>query len=137
MKYRRFKKNINFSKKGSSDTRKDKYKKDERESKSGRIDKFKIKCYNCDSMGYFSTECRKAKSNKSKGKALITESNDWMDSSDSDEEVNYALMANVDNDSSLSYEKVQNTVYDFDIENMSELKSFLKNLHMSFKNLTL
>ena len=68
-----------------------------------------------------------------KAKVLISEKKDWMDSSDSDEEVNYALMANVEAEVSSS-KKVPNVVYNFDTNNMLELKSFLKNLHMSFKN---
>ena len=98
-------------------------KKDKREKKSGKFEKAKVKCYNCDVMGHFGTECRKAKSGKSK--ALISEKKYWMDSSDSDEEFNYALMANLETEPPPS-KKVPNVVYNFDIDNMSELKSFLK-----------
>ena len=76
------------------------------------------------------------KTNYGKAKALITEKKDWMDSSDSDKEVNYALMANVEAEVSLP-EKVPNVKYNFDTDNMSELKYFLKNLHLSFKSQTL
>ena len=82
-------------------------------------------------MRHFVTECRKA--NFGNAKALISEKKDWMDSSESDEEVNYALMANVKVKISSS-RKVSNVIYNFDTDNMLELKSFLKNLYMSFKN---
>ena len=85
-------------------------------------------------MGHFATECRKTKSGKEK--ALILEKKDWMDSSNSNEDVNYALMANVEVEVFLP-KKVPNVIYNFDIDNMSELKSYLKNLHMSLKNKTL
>lgn len=50
-------------------------------------------------MGHYSTECKKAKSTKGICKALITKKTDLANTSDSDEEANYALMANADNDS--------------------------------------
>ena len=59
-----------------------------------------------------------------------------MDFSDSHEEVNYALMVNVEIESPPS-EKVPNVVYNFDTDNMVKLKSFLKSLHLSSKSQTL
>ncbi|KAK1362941.1 hypothetical protein POM88_038502 [Heracleum sosnowskyi] len=81
-------------------------------------------------MGHFASECKKTK-------ALITSSKDWMDSSsESDTEVvNYALMANTD-DTAIPDDKVLNTVFDFDTDNASELRHFLKSLHISFRSQT-
>ena len=60
-----------------------------------------------------------------------------MDSSESeDEEVNYALMANTE-EVIESQEKVSPTFFDFDTDNISELRSFLKSLHISFKSQSL
>ena len=89
MKYRKQKKQFNSSKKfGKSGGKK------EKDFKTGKLDKSKVRCYNCDGMGHFATECKKAK--KTQGKALITGNKDWMDSESEDEEVSYALMANTD-----------------------------------------
>ena len=54
-----------------------------------------------------------------------------MDSSSESETevVNYALMANTD-DTTIPDDKVLNTVFDFDTDNASELRRFLKSLHM-------
>ena len=59
-----------------------------------------------------------------------------MDSLDSDKEVNYALTSNVEAEVSLP-EKVPKFNYNFDTDNMFELKSFLKNLQLGFENQTL
>ena len=135
MKNRKFRTEGNLSKQTLDDAKAERFKKkDEREKKSRKFDKAKVKCNNYDGMGHFATKCRMAKSGKLK--ALISEKKDWMNSSDSDEEVNYALMANVEAESPPS-EKVPNVVYNFDSDNMVELKSFLKSLHLSFKSQTL
>ena len=135
MKYKKFRKAGNTSKKVSGDVKTDRYKKkDDKENKSRKFDKEKVKCYNCDGMGHFATKCRKAKFGKEK--TLISEKKDWMDSSDFDEEVNYALMTNV-KAKVFSSEKLPNVIYNFDTNNMLEHKSILKNLHMSFKNQTI
>ena len=60
-----------------------------------------------------------------------------MDSSESeDEEVNYALMANTE-EVGQSQEKVSPIFFDFDTDNISELRSFLKSLHISFRSQSL
>ncbi|KAL8124283.1 hypothetical protein AgCh_012074 [Apium graveolens] len=54
--------------------------------------RFKIRCFNCDELDHFATECRKPKKS---GKAYIVEGKSWDDTDvdDEDEEVgNYALM---------------------------------------------
>ena len=92
MKYR---KSGSTSRKASGDKKTERFKKkDNMENKSGKFDKAKVKCYKCEGTGHFPTECMKAKSRRSK--ALILEKKYWMDSSDSNEEVNNALMANVE-----------------------------------------
>ncbi|XP_074347231.1 uncharacterized protein LOC141686069 [Apium graveolens] len=37
--------------------------------KTGMVDKSKFRCYNCDEVGHFATECRKSQQGKNKGKA--------------------------------------------------------------------
>ena len=132
MKFRRDKKQGKFQKK-SFNTDREGFKK--KEGKSSKLDMSKVKCYNCDGMGHFATECKKAKAGQRK--ALITSSKDWMDSSESEEEeVTYALMANTD-EVGKSQEKVTPIFFDFDTDNISELRSFLKSLHISFRNQSL
>ena len=74
MKYKKFRKFGSTSRKASDDAKTKKYKKkDDRENKSGKFDKAKVKCYNRDGMGHFTTECRKAKSGKARGTHLREE----------------------------------------------------------------
>ena len=130
MKYRKQKKQFNSSKKfGKSGGKK------EKESKSGKLDKSKVRCYNCDGMGHFATECKKAK--KTQGKALITGNKDWMDSDSEDEEVSYALMANTDESNTTNPDKVHSKVYDCDLNSVSELRCFLNSLNTSFRSQSL
>ncbi|KAK1360845.1 hypothetical protein POM88_045319 [Heracleum sosnowskyi] len=105
----------------------------DRKNKQKKVDLSKIKCFNCDKMGHYATECKKPKVGKSTRKALVTSSKGWMESSDSEEEeeeTNYALMAEIEEAS----EKVPKTAYAFDTDNMCELKSFLRNLHISYNS---
>ena len=130
MKYKKQKKQFNSSKKfGKSGGKK------EKESKSGKLDKSKVRCYNCDGMGHFATECKKAK--KTQGKALITGNKDWMDSDSEDEGVGYALMANTDESSISNPDKVHSTVYDCDLNSVSELRCFLNSLNTRFRSQSL
>ena len=130
MKYRKHKKQLNSSKKpGKSGGKR------EKESKSGKLDKSKVRCYNCDGLGHFAIECKKAK--KTQGKALITGNKDWMDSDSEDEEVGYALMANTDDSSTSNSDKVHSTFYDFDLNSVSELRCFLNSLNTSFRSQSL
>ena len=84
-------------------------------------------------MGHYVPDSKIPKISKDSGKALVISNADRMDSSDSEEEVNYTLMANVE-DGSQSSETVPNIVYDFDTDNMSKLKSFLRSLHISYRS---
>ena len=126
MKYRKQMKQFNSSRKPG--TR-------EKDFKSGKLDISKVRCYNCDGMGHFATECKKAK--KTQGKALITGNKDWMDSDSEDEEVSYALMANADEPNTSSSDKVHSTVYGCDLNNVSELRCFLNSLNTSFRSQSL
>lgn len=77
------------------------------------------------------------KSIKGKSKALIIEGNTWMESSESDEEVDYALMAkSSDSDSKVSLNS-DNILYNFNFDNLPEVKLNLYNLHSFFKLQTL
>ena len=130
MKYKKQKRQFNSSKKfGKSG------KKKEKDFKTGKLDKSKVRCYNCYGMGHFSTECKKAK--KTQGKALITGNKYWMDSHSEDEEVSYALMANADETKAATPDKVHTTVYNCDLNSVSELRCFLNSLNTSFRSQSL
>ncbi|MGI4673525.1 hypothetical protein ACR2XN_29100, partial [Klebsiella pneumoniae] len=66
--------------------------------------------------------------------ALFTKGRDWADTSDSDEDVNYALMASHVNESENSELKVPPTTYAYNTDNISELRIYLKALHISYRD---
>ena len=130
MKYMKHKKQFDSSKKfGKSGGKK------EKDFKTGKLDKSKVRCYNCDGMGHFATEYKKAK--KTQGKALITGNKDWMDSDSEDEEVSYALMANTNESNTTTPDKVHSTAYNCDLNSVSELRCFLNSLNTSFRSQSL
>ncbi|KAL8110822.1 hypothetical protein AgCh_026529 [Apium graveolens] len=109
--------------------------------KTGSVDRSKIRCFNCDELGYFATECRKPKKakkdkayleleekydallKKQQGKAYIAEGKSWDDSNnDEDEEVgNYTLMALEQGDSSSSKSQVPTlTTIDLNVSQYKE-----------------
>ena len=67
---------------------------------------------------------------------FITKKMDWDDTSDSDKEVNYALMVNVESSSETSNMKVPHSILAFDTED-TELRFFLENMDVSFRDQTL
>ena len=138
MKFRKQRRRENYTKKSSTSKGKERFKKREgKDNKADRLDKSKIKCFNCDGIGHYANECRNPKASRGNSKALITSSKNWLDESYSEEEdKSYALMAEFE-DATLIAEKVPQNSYSFDTDNMSELKSFLKSLHINFKSQSL
>ena len=130
MKYMKQKRQFNSSKKFVKSGEKK-----EKDSKTGKLDKSKVRCYNCDGMGHFATECKKAK--KTQGKALITGNEDWMDSDSEDEEVSYALMENTDETKAANPDKVHTTNYNCDLNSVSKMRCFLNRLNTSFRSQSL
>ena len=109
--YRKFRKDKKFSRKGGSSDKKGFRKSEGKVGKSDRGDNSNVKCYNCGERGHISPDCKKGKSDK--GKALVTKKKSWTDSSDSEDEVNYALMANADGNPETAELKVPQTTYAF------------------------
>ncbi|KAL8099200.1 hypothetical protein AgCh_031753 [Apium graveolens] len=70
------------------------------ESKFGKFDKSKERCYNCDGFGHFAADYRKPRAEKKQ--ALITKKKNRDDTLESDDEVNYALVENVDTEDNTS-----------------------------------
>ena len=60
-----------------------------------------------------------------------------MDSDSEDEEVSYALMANIDESNTTNPDKVYSKVYDCDLNSVSELRCFLNSLNTSFRSQSL
>ena len=61
---------------------------------------------------------------------------DWDDTSDSDKEVNYALMVNVESSSQTFEIKVPHSILAFDTDDTAELRIFLENMDVSFRDQT-
>ncbi|KAK1396498.1 hypothetical protein POM88_006361 [Heracleum sosnowskyi] len=133
MGFKNFKKGKRFSRKDSNSERKNFRKSDGRDSKSGKKDKSEIQCYKCKEMGHYAPECKKGKTEK----ALISKGKDWADTSDSDEGVNYALMATGRDEADSSENKEPLTTYAYDIDDISELRIYLKSIHVSYRDQTL
>ncbi|KAL8109718.1 hypothetical protein AgCh_025716 [Apium graveolens] len=128
-----------FSRKGSSssnsDKRNNRRNNDGKESRSGKLEKSKERCYNCVGIGQFTADCRKPKDEKKQ--ALISRKRNWDDSSDSDDGVNYALMEKADLEDENVELKVPQTTLTFDTDDIYELRLFPKSLHVSFRDQTL
>ncbi|KAL8155629.1 hypothetical protein AgCh_000864 [Apium graveolens] len=139
MVYKNFKKGRRFSIKGSSSSNSNKRNNrrdtDWKEAKSGKPDKSKERCYNCDGLGHFAADCRKPRAEKKQ--ALISKKRNWDDSSDSDDGINYALITNVDAETNTAELKVPQSTLVFDTDDICELRLFLKALHVIFRDQTL
>ncbi|KAK1384661.1 hypothetical protein POM88_022396 [Heracleum sosnowskyi] len=133
MGFKNFKKGKRFSRRDSNSDKRNFRKSDGGNTKSGKKDKSEIQCYKCKEMGHYAPECKKGKSEK----ALITKGKDWADTSDSDEGVNYALMATIKDEAESSENKVPLTTYAYDTDNISELRIYLKSIHVSYRDQTL
>ncbi|KAL8112866.1 hypothetical protein AgCh_020248 [Apium graveolens] len=92
--YRKFRRGKKFFKKGGNTDKKGFRKYEGKNAKSDRGDNSKVKCYNCGEKGHISPDCKKGKSDK--GKALVIKKKSWTESLDSEDEVDYVLMANAD-----------------------------------------
>ncbi|KAL8118663.1 hypothetical protein AgCh_016254 [Apium graveolens] len=92
--YRKFRRGKKFSRKSGRSDKKGFRKSEGIEGKCDRGYYSNVKCYNYGKRGHISPDCKKGKSDKCK--ALVTKKKSWTDTSDSEDEVNYALMANAD-----------------------------------------
>ncbi|KAL8090645.1 hypothetical protein AgCh_039905 [Apium graveolens] len=133
--YRKFRKGKKFSRKGASSDKKSFRKSEGKGGKSDRGDYSNVKCYNCGEKGHISPDCKKVKSDK--GKALATKQKNWTDTSDSESEENYALMANADSSSDAAELKVPQTTYAFHTDDINELRRYLKTMFISYRDQTL
>ncbi|KAL8103713.1 hypothetical protein AgCh_028060 [Apium graveolens] len=138
--YRKFRKGKKFSRKGISSDKKNFRRSEGRGVKSDRGDYTNVKCYNCGEKGHISPDCKKVKGDK--GKALVTKQKSWTDTSDSESEENYTLMANVDKESAESSSeaaeiKVPQTTYAFHTDDINELRRYLKTMFVSYRDQTL
>ncbi|KAL8107460.1 hypothetical protein AgCh_024026 [Apium graveolens] len=103
--------------------------------KSDRGDYINVKCYNCGEKGHISPDWKKVRSDK--GKALVTKKKSWTDTSDSEGEVNYALMANANSSSDAAELKVPQTTYAFRTDDINELRRYLKTMFIIYRDQTL
>ncbi|KAL8097853.1 hypothetical protein AgCh_030822 [Apium graveolens] len=133
--YRKFRRGKKFSRKSGSSDKKGFRKSEGRAGKSDRGDYSNVKCYNCGEKGHISRDCKKGKSNK--GKTLVTKKKSWTNTSDYELEENYALMANVDSSFEAADLKVPQTTYAFHTDDITELRSYLKTIFISYRDQTL
>ncbi|KAL8101335.1 hypothetical protein AgCh_033279 [Apium graveolens] len=138
--YRKFRKGKKFPRKSISSDKKNFRRSEGRGGKSNRGDYTNVKCYNCGEKGHISPDCKKVKGDK--GKALVTKKKSWTDTSDSESEENYALMANADKESAESSSeaaetKVPQTTYAFHTDDINELRRYLKIMFVSYRDQTL
>ncbi|KAL8147667.1 hypothetical protein AgCh_005113 [Apium graveolens] len=138
--YRKFRKGKKFSRKSISSDKKNFRRSEGRGGKSDRGDYTNVKCYNCGEKGHISPDCKKVKGDR--GKALVTKQKSWTDTSDSESEENYALMANADKESAESSSeaaetKVPQTTYAFHTDDINELRRYLKTMFVSYRDQTL
>lgn len=103
-----------------------------KEGKSEKVDKSKIKCYNYGQKGHFESECNKGKADKSQ--ANITKKKHWADTSGTEDEVISALMENVESNSEVINMKVPHSTFAFDTHDIVELRIFLINMHVSYRD---
>ncbi|KAL8102541.1 hypothetical protein AgCh_027157 [Apium graveolens] len=133
--YKKFRKGKKFFRKGGSSEKKGFRKSEGKGGKSDRGDNSNVKCYNCGERGHISPDCKKGKSDK--GQALITKNKNWAYTSDSEEEVYYALMANADSSSETAELKVPQTTLAFHTDDITELRLYLKTMFINFRDQTL
>ncbi|KAL8134595.1 hypothetical protein AgCh_009571 [Apium graveolens] len=94
-----------------------------KESRSGKLDKSKERCYNYDGIGQFAADYKKPRAEKKQ--VLISKKKNWDDSSESDDTVNYALMENVGTEGDNVELKVPRTTLAFDTDDIYELRLFI------------
>ncbi|KAL8132325.1 hypothetical protein AgCh_007988 [Apium graveolens] len=123
-----------FSRKSGSSGKKG-FRKSEGKGKSDRGDNSNVKCYNCGERCHISPDCKKGKSDR--GKALVTKKKRWTYTSDSEHEVNYALMANADGSPETAELKARQTTYAFHTDDITELRLYLKTMFISYRDHTL
>ncbi|KAL8104000.1 hypothetical protein AgCh_028284 [Apium graveolens] len=94
--------------------------------------KFSRKCGSSDKKGgHISPDCKKGKGDK--GQALITKKKNWADTSEYEEEVNYALMANADSSSGAA--ELKNDYLKIELEKEKEIIKTWTNLGKTTQNI--